>query len=105
MWPNWVEGTGQNLERYAEGLTLRGNAANLGWPAKVAADPDHYLKRFSLFELAQLTETLWGEVADELPIPDWIIEELEERRRRVDSGEEEWLDWEDVKRNLRQECP
>jgi hypothetical protein len=102
MWPNWLECTGQTHEEYAEELKLRGDAADLEWPAKVAADPDHYLKRFSLFELALLTETLWGEVADELPIPDWQIELLEERLREAESGEVEFYTLDQVRERMRE---
>jgi hypothetical protein len=98
MWPNWVEGTGGNLDEYAEELKLHGEGVELvEWPANVAAAPDHYLKRLSLFELALLTETLWAEVADKLPIPEWHIELLEERLKLVESGEGKFYTLDEVK--------
>jgi len=106
MWPGWLEDAGQGcVDDHTDELKLREDAQSIHWPKDVSADPDHYLNKLSLSELALLTETLWAEVADELPTPDWMIEEVRERKRRIDSGEEELLDWEDVKRDLRQECP
>jgi hypothetical protein len=106
MWPSWLEATGESeLSDPADDMRMREDAPVIEWPEKVAADPEHFLKRLSLHELALLTEALWGEVAEELPTPDWIMEELEERRRRVESGEVKLLDWEDAVRDLRQRCP
>jgi hypothetical protein len=88
MWPSWLENTGEgDAEEGSDDLKLREDPVDFAWPASVAADPDHCLRRLSLPELAQLTESLWAEVGNELPVPDWLIDELDERKRRVDSGE------------------
>jgi hypothetical protein len=104
MWPSWLadKEPSHNADQ-ADDLRLREDAPEVEWPEKVAVDPDHFLRRLSIPELAQMTETLWGDVGDELPIPDWIIEELEERRRRVESGEVKLLTIEEAMAAVRKQ--
>ena len=51
-------------------------------------------------------DMLWTSIiasSDEFEPPAWHEAVLKERRRQVESGEAQFLPWEDVKRELRQE--
>jgi hypothetical protein len=64
------------------------------------------LTQMSLAEKLEAMETLWADLccnAPEWAAPEWHAQILEERERRLVSGEEEVLDWEEAKRRLRQE--
>ena len=58
----------------------------------------------SLPEKLELFETLWDDLSrqpQQLQSPAWHKDVLEERRRRVQSGEETFSDWEDAKNEIR----
>lgn len=58
------------------------------------------VSRLSLSEKFQLMEALWSDLRDRVataPLPDHHKRLLDERRRRVESGESKLLDWEEVK--------
>ena len=62
-----------------------------------------------LFELPaaerlQLAEDLWDSLIPheaDLPVPDWVVRELHERKKRFDANPESGLSWEQVKQMLR----
>ena len=61
------------------------------------------IKALSLSEKLQIMEAIWldlREHADTCPIPAEHQELLDERRRRVESGEVEIRDWDDVKYDI-----
>lgn len=58
----------------------------------------------TLSEKLQLMETLWDDLArkpDDLESPAWHQEVLEECRRRAETGEEQFRDWQAVKEDIR----
>ena len=62
------------------------------------------LREMSFPDKLQLLETLWDELSrspDELPSPEWHKDVLDERRRRVQAGEETFSDWESAKQDIR----
>jgi hypothetical protein len=62
------------------------------------------LSQMTLSEKLQLMETLWDDLSrrpDELQSPAWHKEVLDESRRRADSGEEQFTDWEAAKEDIR----
>ena len=62
------------------------------------------LNQMTLPEKLQLMEALWDDLTrkpDELESPVWHKEVLEECRRRADTGEEQFSDWEAVKEDIR----
>ena len=53
---------------------------------------------------AELMEALWKVMAqrpEEIESPDWHREVLEERRKAVENGEVEYIDWEVAKQQIR----
>lgn len=53
----------------------------------------------------QLLEVLWNDLSgqpEKLPSPAWHKDVLEERRQRVQAGEEKFSDWETAKQDIRQ---
>lgn len=59
---------------------------------------------FDETELSDLVESPWDEDApnlDEMPIPDWIIEEVDRRRVELLKNPGLALTWDEVKRNIR----
>ena len=61
------------------------------------------IQRLSLNEKLQLMEALWEDLRSkggEIPVPDWHKELLDQRRKAVEAGQEEVLDWEQVKNSL-----
>jgi hypothetical protein len=55
-------------------------------------------------EKLQLMETLWDDLrrnADSLESPVWHREVLEERERRIVSGESKFIDWDEAKSDIR----
>ena len=51
-------------------------------------------------------EAIWADLCRNAPeeaAPDWHLQILEDRERRLAAGQEEVLDWEEAKRRLRQE--
>ena len=62
------------------------------------------LSEMTLSEKLQLMETLWDDLTrkpDGLESPAWHKEVLEECRRRADTGEEQFSDWEAAKEDIR----
>ncbi len=61
------------------------------------------IRRLPLREKLQLMEALWEDLrsnAGDIPVPDWHKELLDERRKAVEEGQEEILDWDQVKNSL-----
>ena len=61
------------------------------------------IKRLPLSEKLQIMEALWEDLrsnADAILVPDWQKDLLNARRRAVDQGQEQVLDWDDVKDSL-----
>ena len=66
------------------------------------------LKQMTLSEKVRLMEELWDDLcgtADGVQSPDWHREVLDERERKIVSGEESFVDWESAKRKLRERLP
>ena len=64
------------------------------------------LHEMTLAEKLQLMEALWEDLsrnADALESPDWHREVLEERERRIASGEARFSDWEAAKADVRRQ--
>ena len=62
------------------------------------------LEEMSTQEKLQAMEAIWADLSrdpDQIPVPEWHREVLEERERRIQSGEEKFLDWETAKKQLR----
>ena len=62
------------------------------------------LDQMTVAEKLQLMEILWDDLTrkpHELESPAWHKEVLEECRRRADSGEEKFSDWEEAKEDIR----
>ena len=57
-------------------------------------------------EKLRLMEALWRELSEterEVPSPEWHRDVLEERDRKIASGEESFMDWEVARKTLREE--
>ena len=55
-------------------------------------------------EKLQLVEDLWDDIAasaDDVPIHQWQIEELEKCEKEMEENPDTWLTWEEVKKNAR----
>jgi hypothetical protein len=64
------------------------------------------LAEMSVAEKLQLMEQLWDNLSangDDLVSPSWHGEILAERDRLIQSGEEQFIDWEVAKKQLRAE--
>ena len=62
------------------------------------------LNDMTISEKLQLMETLWEDLsrnADALESPEWHRDVLEERERRIASGEARFSDWEEAKADIR----
>lgn len=58
------------------------------------------LDKMTTAEKLDLMQVIWSDLArapDEIPGPAWHHDLLEERQRRIDSGNEVFWDWEDAK--------
>ena len=55
-------------------------------------------------ERRELAELLWDSVGDDglPPMPDWMFEECERRRKNLEARPETGLTWEDVERHIRE---
>ncbi len=63
------------------------------------------VKKLALHEKLQVMEAIWEDLSGEpaqLEIPDWHREILDERVSMVLEGTAEFLDWDEVKRQLMQ---
>lgn len=61
------------------------------------------IRQLPLNEKLQIMEALWEDLrsrAEELVVPEWHKEILDERRKAVEEGREEVLDWDEVKNSL-----
>ena len=61
------------------------------------------LDSMSVPEKLMAIETIWDSLCkspESVPVPEWHKRELEERIKRLESGEAQLLDWEDVKSQL-----
>jgi len=62
------------------------------------------LSEMTVSEKLQLMETLWADLTrnpDALESPEWHRDVLEERERRIASGEARFSDWEQAKADIR----
>ncbi|MCA1658618.1 MAG: addiction module protein [Verrucomicrobiaceae bacterium] len=62
------------------------------------------LSEMSVAEKLQLIEVLWEDLSknpDDIPSPDWHKEVLDECRRKAETGEERFVDWETAKAEIR----
>jgi len=67
-------------------------------------------KRFEVNDLSipekiQLMEELWNDLisSSDYELPEWHTEELRRRQNAVAEGKESYLDWNEVKKNIRKE--
>jgi putative addiction module component (TIGR02574 family) len=61
------------------------------------------LKRLPFAEKLQIMEAIWDDLrahAEQVPVPQWHKDLLDERRKAVAEGREELLDWDSVKDSL-----
>ena len=64
------------------------------------------LNEMTITEKLQLMEALWEDLsrnADALESPEWHRDVLEERERRITSGEARFSDWEEAKADIRRQ--
>jgi len=62
------------------------------------------LNDMTVFEKLQLMEVLWEDLsrnADALESPEWHRDVLDERERRIASGEAQFSNWEQAKADIR----
>ena len=67
---------------------------------KVAID----LKAMTVPEKLDLMEAIWADLSkddENLPVPDWHAQVLHEREERLNRGEEQLIDLDEVERQLR----
>ena len=65
---------------------------------------DLALQTMSFPDKLELFEALWDDISrepDKLHSPEWHKEVLDERRRRVQAGEDAYSDWETAKQDIR----
>lgn len=61
------------------------------------------LHKMPLNEKLLMMETLWDDIStlgEQLPVPQWHADLLDEREKEVTSGKAVFLDWEDAKRQI-----
>lgn len=61
------------------------------------------IKQLPLTEKLQIMEAIWDDLraqADQIPVPQWHKDLLDERRKAVEEGREEVLDWDSIKDSL-----
>ncbi len=61
------------------------------------------VKQLSFAEKLQIMEAIWDDLraqAERVPVPQWHRDLLDERRKAVEEGREELLDWDSVKNSL-----
>ncbi len=62
------------------------------------------LEKMSIEEKIRTMEAIWDDLcrkADSIPSPSWHEEVLNEREEKVKKGEEEFIDWNKAKKNIR----
>ena len=68
--------------------------------------PTWAIHEMTVAEKLELMEALWMElspISDSLDSPDWHREVLDERARRIASGEAVFMDWELAKADIRRQ--
>jgi len=62
------------------------------------------IDQMTVEEKLRMMEALWDDLCrhDAVPIPQWHKDILDERRRLIDEGKAEFVDWETAKRQIRQ---
>lgn len=61
------------------------------------------VKQLPFAEKLQIMEAIWEDLraqAERVPVPPWHQELLDERRKAVEEGREELLDWDSIKDSL-----
>jgi putative addiction module component (TIGR02574 family) len=61
------------------------------------------VKRLPLAEKLQIMEAIWDDLraqAERVPVPQWHRDLLDERRKAVEEGREELLNWDKIKDSL-----
>ena len=61
------------------------------------------LKQLSLAEKLGLMEALWEELCrreENIPVPDWHKELLDERQQQIEEGKAKFVDWETAKERI-----
>lgn len=61
------------------------------------------IRELSLPEKLQVMEAIWDDIArqeDELEMPQWQKDLLDERERLVASGEAKFIDWEEARKQI-----
>ncbi len=61
------------------------------------------VKQLPLAEKLQIMEAIWEDLraqAERVSVPQWHRELLDERRKAIDEGREELLDWDSIKDSL-----
>jgi len=64
------------------------------------------LDQMTIADKLQVMESLWADLSrrpDDLPSPDWHKDVLSERRRLVEEGKLQFVDWEKAFGDLREE--
>jgi putative addiction module component (TIGR02574 family) len=82
------------------------HAGLLVYPWAMQTEVD--LKQMALPEKLRLMEALWDELCsreEELPVPDWHKEVLDERERQIVEGKATFVDWETAKARIRNRIP
>ena len=62
------------------------------------------LEKMSVEEKIQAMESIWEDLcktADNMPSPPWHEKVLSEREESLERGEDEFIDWETAKKNIR----
>ncbi len=62
------------------------------------------IEQMSLEEKLRMMEALWDDLCrhEAVPVPQWHKDILDERRRLIDEGKAEFIDWETAKRQIRE---
>ncbi len=61
------------------------------------------LKPMTIPEKLQLMEALWSELCgreEDVPVPDWHKDVLDERERQLEEGQAAFVDWETAKERI-----
>jgi putative addiction module component (TIGR02574 family) len=61
------------------------------------------VKQLPFAEKLQIMEAIWEDLRaqpEQIPVPQWHQELLDERRKAVEEGREELLDWDSIKDSL-----
>ena len=64
------------------------------------------LNSMTTTEKLQLLEAIWQDLSEnpeQVPVPDWHSDVLEERELRLQRGESRLSDWSDAKRRIREQ--